>query len=191
MNNNRFVFIGFVLFLVACNGDVGTKPEVRDEVVRDMVDVEGRLKDLGFELKVPEKPKANYAPAVRTGNLIFLSGHGPLVNGQELLNGKVGLDLTIEEGKRAAELTALSLLSTLKAEIGDLNKVKRIVRVFGMVNCSDDFKQHPQVINGCSDLLVKIFGEEKGRHARAAVGMNSLPFGIPVEIEMIVEVFEF
>ena len=151
------------------------------------IDFGKKLKDLGIELMAPTKPVANYVKAVRSGNLLFLAGHGPTkADGSNIL-GKVGKDLTTEQGYEAAKQTAVSLLSTLKAELGDLNKVVRIVKVTGMVNCTPEFAEQPQVVNGCSDLLVAIFGE-KGRHARSAVGMNALPFNIAVEIEMIVEV---
>ncbi len=149
---------------------------------------EEKIKELGIELVKPAPPIANYVRAVRTGNLVFLSGHGPSKPGGGYVTGKVGRDLTLEQGKDAARLTAIALLSTLKAEIGDLNKVTRIVKLTGMVNCDPAFTGQSQVINGCSDLLVAVFGEEKGKHARAAVGMASLPVGLAVEIEMIVEV---
>ncbi len=151
-------------------------------------DPEARLRELGFELHTPGAPVANYVKAVRTGNLVFLAGHGPCAADGTCITGKVPTDLSVEEGYAAARTTALSLLSSLKAEIGDLRKVKRIVRVFGMVNSAPDFGQQPQVINGCSDLLVAVFGEARGKHARAAVGMAALPIGIAVEIEMVVEV---
>lgn len=148
---------------------------------------EQKLKSLGIELIEPTKPIANYVKAVRTGNLIFLSGHGPSQADGTSITGKLGADLTIEEGQHAARITAISLLSTLKAELGDLSKVVRIVKLTGMVNCTPDFYDQPKVINGCSDLLVEVFGE-KGKHARAAIGMVSLPNNIAVEIEMVVEV---
>ena len=150
-------------------------------------DYDKKLKELGIELMPPSKPVANYVKAVRTGNLIYLAGHGPVKADGSWVTGKVGRELTIEQGYDAAKLTAVGLISTLKAELGDLNKVKRIVKVLGMVNCHSDFVDHPKVINGCSDLLVAVFGE-KGKHARSAVGMNSLPFNTSVEIEIIVEV---
>lgn len=150
---------------------------------------EQRLQELGLTLPVPAKPVANFVTAVRTGNLIFLAGHGPCGEASDKVKGKVGKDRSIEEGYEAARQTALCLLATLKAGITDLNRVKRIVRVFGMVNATDTFDKHPQVINGCSDLLVGVFGE-RGKHARAAVGMASLPFHWTVEIEMVVEVEE-
>ncbi len=150
-------------------------------------DVEQRLKELGITLTTPSKPLANYVHAVRSGNLVFLAGHGPRDEQGKLITGKVGRDLDIAAGQHAARRTAISLLSSLKAEIGDLNKVKRIVKVLGMVNATEDFTQHPKVINGCSDLLVEVFGD-RGKHARAAVGMASLPMDIAVEIEMIVEI---
>jgi enamine deaminase RidA (YjgF/YER057c/UK114 family) len=148
---------------------------------------EQRLQELGLTLPAPVQPVANFVTAVRTGNLIFLAGHGPCGETSEKTKGKVGKERTIEEGYETARQTALCLLATLKSEITDLNRVKRIVRVFGMVNATDTFDRHPQVINGCSDLLVEIFGE-RGKHARAAVGMASLPFNWTVEIEMVVEV---
>ena len=149
-------------------------------------DPESRLKELGITLIKPSAPVANYVKAVRVGNIIYLSGHGPDKPEGGLVMGKVGSDLTVEQAKEAARLTGISLLSTLKAEIGNLNKVKRIVKVLGMVNAIPTFENQPQVINGCSDLMVAVFGD-KGRHARTSVGVASLPSNIPVEIEMIVE----
>jgi enamine deaminase RidA (YjgF/YER057c/UK114 family) len=150
-------------------------------------DPEQRLKDLGLVLPSPTRAIANYVPAVRTGNLVFLAGHGPCGDLSEKVRGKIGQERTVEEGYEAARQTALCLLATVKAELGDLNKVKRIVRVFGMVNAVEGFTQQPQVINGCSDLLVAVFGD-RGKHARAAVGVASLPLNWTVEIEMVVEV---
>lgn len=147
---------------------------------------EARLKELGLELPAPAAPVGNYVSAVRSGNLVFLSGHGP-VGKDRVVTGKLGKDLTVEEGYEAARLVALGLLGSLKALIGDLDKVRRVVKVLGMVNSDPAFLEQPRVINGASDLLVEIFGEA-GRHARSAVGMSALPFDIAVEIEMIVEV---
>lgn len=152
-------------------------------------DPEAKLKELGIKLITPVPPIANYLKAVRVGNMVYLSGHGPDKPEGGSVTGKVGKDITVDQAIDAARLTGISLLSTLKATIGDLNKVKRIVRVFGMVNAVDTFTQHPKVINGCSDLLVQVFGEN-GKHARCAVGMCSLPMNISVEIEMIVELKE-
>jgi enamine deaminase RidA (YjgF/YER057c/UK114 family) len=148
---------------------------------------EEKIKNAGFVLPPISKPIANYVKFVRTGNLIFLSGHGPTRADGTNITGKLGKDLNEKQGYEAAQITALSLLATLKDAIGDLGKVKRIVKVNGYVNCLPDFIDHPKVINGCSDLLVLIFGE-KGKHARAAMGMVALPNNIAVEIEMIVEV---
>jgi enamine deaminase RidA (YjgF/YER057c/UK114 family) len=142
---------------------------------------------LNIELFAPSKPIANYVKAVRTGNLLYLAGHGPTRADGSITLGKLGKDLTTEQGYEAARQTAVSLLSTLKAELGDLNKVKRIVKVLGMVNCTEAFTDHPKVINGFSDTMVAVFGE-KGKHARSAVGMYALPMNMAVEIEMIVEV---
>ena len=155
--------------------------------IAQKIDVEKKLKELGIELIAPPKPMANYVRAVRTGNLVYLAGHGPSKADGSLITGKLGKDMTIEQGYEAAKQTGISLLSSLKAEIGDLSKVKRFVKVLGMVNCTPDFTDQPKVINGFSDLMVSIYGE-KGKHARSAVGMMSLPNGMAVEIEMIVEV---
>ena len=153
------------------------------------VDYDKKLKDLKVELFKPSVPIANYTKAVRVGNLVFLSGHGPTKADGTNITGKVGKDLPVEQGYMAARQTGISMLSTLKAEIGDFNKVKRVVKVLGMVNCTDDFTDHPKVMNGFSDLIVSVFGE-KGVHARSAVGMNSLPMNIAIEVEMIVELVE-
>jgi enamine deaminase RidA (YjgF/YER057c/UK114 family) len=151
------------------------------------MNIEDKLKNMELSLPEPLVPIGNYVPAVRTDNILFLSGHGPRSGDKPVMTGKVGKDLTLEQGYEAAKLTVLNCLSTIKHEIGDLNKIKRIVKLFGMVNCPDNFSEHPKVINGASDLLVELFGES-GKHARSAVGMQSLPMDIPVEIEMIVEV---
>ncbi len=145
--------------------------------------IEARLKDLGITLPEPPKPAANYVQTTRTGNLLFVSGHGPYDDGKTVLSGKLGKDLTIEEGYRAARSVALNCLGSIQAALGDLDKIKRVVKLLGMVNCTEDFRNQPGVINGASDLLVEVFGEA-GRHARSAVGMQSLPMGIPVEIEI-------
>jgi enamine deaminase RidA (YjgF/YER057c/UK114 family) len=148
---------------------------------------EKKLKDLGISLPVAPKPVANYVPAVRTGNLLFVSGHGPYNDGKTILSGKLGQGLTVEEGYKVARNVALNCLASIQATLGSLDKVKRVVKLLGMVHCTEDFKDQPQVVNGASDLLVEVFGEA-GKHARSAVGMQSLPNGIPVEIEMILEV---
>ena len=148
---------------------------------------EARLKTLGIELPAPPRPLATYVTAARSGNLLFLSGHGPMRDGRIVYQGKVGRDLSIEQGREAARLTGLNLLATARETLGSLDRVRRVVKVLGMVQCADDFTDHPAVINGFSDLMVEVFGDA-GRHARSAVGMGSLPFGIAVEIEMILEV---
>lgn len=150
-------------------------------------DVEAKLEELGIALSEPAAPVANYVNSVRTGNLVFMAGKGPTKSEGGYVQGKVGVDLTVEEGYEAARLTAIAQLSALKAEIGDLNKVVRIVKVHGMVNCASDFGDQPEVINGFSDTMVEVFGD-RGKHARAAVGMGSLPRNIAVEVEMVVEV---
>lgn len=148
---------------------------------------EQSLNELRIELPVSNAPVANYVSVVRSGDLLFLAGHLPKKDDGTLVSGKLGHDLEVADGYEAARLAAIALIGTLKGELGDLSQVERIVKVNGMVNATEDFTQHSQVINGCSDLLVDVFGE-KGRHARAACGFSSLPLGAAVEIEMIVEV---
>ncbi|UCD80386.1 MAG: RidA family protein [Desulfobacterales bacterium] len=149
--------------------------------------IEARLKEMGVTLPPAVTPVANYVPAVCTGNLVFLSGHGPFKEDGSLITGKVGADLTTDQGYEAARRIAIGLLGSLKAEIGSLDKVKRVVKLLGLVNCPADFTDQPKVINGASDFLVEVFGD-KGKHARSAVGTNALPMNIAVEIEMIVEI---
>jgi enamine deaminase RidA (YjgF/YER057c/UK114 family) len=153
----------------------------------DGYDPEARLAELGITLPEPPSPVANYVNGVRTGNLIFLAGKGPRSPDGSELHGKLGAGLSIEEGYEGARLTAINQLAVLKAMLGNLDRVVRVVKVLGMVNSAPDFVDQPAVINGFSDLIVEVFGD-RGRHARAAVGMASLPRGQAVEIEMIVEV---
>ncbi|MBT8364326.1 MAG: RidA family protein, partial [Deltaproteobacteria bacterium] len=131
------------------------------------MNIEDKLKKMGIELPPAVKPVANYVPAVRTGNLVFLSGHGPFKEDGSLITGKVGSDLTTEQGYEAARRIAIGLLGSLKAAIGDLDKVKRVVKLLGLVNCGPEFADQPKVINGASDFLVELFGD-KGKHARSA-----------------------
>jgi enamine deaminase RidA (YjgF/YER057c/UK114 family) len=153
------------------------------------LDIERKLNDLGYQLPPPRRSTVGkFVPAVRTGNLVFLSGHGPgLPEGGFLHLGKLGADLTIEQGYDCACQVMLNLLASLKEEIGDLDKVKRVVKLLCMINAAPDFGDTPRVANGASDLLVELYGEA-GQHARSAVGMATLPSGMPVEIEMVVEV---
>lgn len=153
-----------------------------------MSKVEERLRQLGHELPDPGAPDFNYVGAVKTGNLVFVAGHGPRKDGEYIFKGKLGQDLDVETGRKSAELVILNCLGSLKNVIGDLDRVTRIVKLLGMVNCTPDFLEQPQVINAASDLLVTAFGEKVGKHARSAVGFVSLPGGISVEIEMVVEV---
>ena len=148
---------------------------------------EAKLKALGIELPPAQKAVANYVGAVRTGNLVFLAGQGPLVDGKPTITGKVGAEVTEEDAYKAARATILNSLALLRAEIGSLDKVARIVKLTGWVNSAPGFIRQPFVINGASDLLVQIFGDA-GRHARTAVSANELPFNIPVEIEIVVEI---
>jgi enamine deaminase RidA (YjgF/YER057c/UK114 family) len=149
--------------------------------------IEQRISELGLELAEPTRPVANYLPAVRVDQLIYVSGHGPKPDPNNEFVGKVGSDIDVETAYRAAGVTILSCLSSLRAEIGDLDRVEQVVKVLGMVNSAAGFNRQPQVINGASDRLVDIFGE-RGRHARSAVGMAELPGDIAVEIELIVKI---
>jgi enamine deaminase RidA (YjgF/YER057c/UK114 family) len=149
---------------------------------------EKRLRELKLELPAVSKPTNTLVNAVRVGDMLYVSGTGPgSVDGKPII-GQVGRDYDVAEGRKAARLVGLHVLAVVKAELGSLDKVERLVKTFGMVNATADFKQHPQVINGFSDLMVDVFGEEAGKGARSAVGMASLPNGIPVEIEAIFQV---
>lgn len=149
---------------------------------------EKRLRELGIELPPAPKPVAVYVPAVVSGNTLYASGHGPRNADGSLLQGRVGKDLTLEEGYAAARRTGIGMLSTVRSTLGSLDKVVRLLKVTGMVNCTPDFTQQPEVVNGFSELMVQVFGETNGKAARSAVGMGSLPRNIPVEIEAIFEV---
>jgi enamine deaminase RidA (YjgF/YER057c/UK114 family) len=148
---------------------------------------EARLRESGIELPKAPAPVANYVPAARLGNLIFLAGLPPIKPDGKFATGKVGIDITLDEAYQHARLVGMGLLAVMRQELGTLDNVGRVGRVFGMVNAAPNFTDHPKVINGCSDLFVEIFGD-RGRHARCAVGMASLPFNISVEIEAVVEI---
>ncbi len=154
-----------------------------------MPDFDKRFQELHLTLPPAPKPVAVYKPAVKVGSLLYVSGHGPLKEDKTLILGVVGKDLTLDEGKAAARQTGLAILATLKDTLGSLNKVKRLIKSFGMVNCTADFTDHPKVINGYSELMKDVFGDD-GVGARSAVGHNSLPGGMAVEIEAIFEVEE-
>ena len=154
-----------------------------------MAKIEAKLKELGLELPAVSAPIGNFAHAQRLGDLLYLSGIGPLKDGKPTITGKLGAGLTLDQGYAAAQQAVLNLLAVVKDELGDLDKVKQIVKLLGMVNSDPSFDKQPAVINGASDLLVKLFGD-KGRHARSSVGMAALPMGFPVAIEMIVQIEE-
>ena len=152
------------------------------------MEVERKLAEMGLELPPPVKPMGSYVLSVRTGNLLFLAGHGPVAADGSISHiGKLGREISVEQGYEAARNTGLNLLSTTKVALGDLDKVRRVVKLLSMVNCVPDFVETAPVANGCSDLLISLYGDA-GKHGRSAVGMASLPVGIPVEIEMILEV---
>jgi enamine deaminase RidA (YjgF/YER057c/UK114 family) len=142
-----------------------------------------RMKELGLALPPVFPPAGNYLGCVVDGDIVYVGGHGP-ISGDAMICGTVGGDLSLEQGRDAARMTALSILATLDAELGGLDRIERIIKVFGMVNCAAGFNQTPAVIDGCSDLLIELFGDA-GRHTRSAVGMAELPFDIAVEIELI------
>jgi enamine deaminase RidA (YjgF/YER057c/UK114 family) len=149
---------------------------------------EERLRELGIEIPEPAPSVANYVGAVRVSELLFVSGHGPYENGEYVYLGKLGRDLDVAAGQAAARIVMLNFLATVRATLGSLDHVDRVVKLLVMVNSDPDFGDQPLVANGASDLLVEIFGEERGRHARSAVGMGALPMGISVEIEGILQV---
>ncbi|MFO8173380.1 MAG: Atu1372/SO_1960 family protein [Longimicrobiales bacterium] len=175
--------LGFWILIPLCLAAFAQPLEAQES----LFDPEARLAELGIRLPEPPSPVANYVNGVQTGNLIFLAGKGPRRPDGTEVHGKLGADLSIEEGYEAARLTAINQLAVLKAMVGDLSRVARVVKVLGMVNSAPDFVDQPAVINGFSDLIVEVFGD-RGRHARAAVGMASLPRAQAVEIELVVEV---
>ena len=182
------IWICLTVFAFSCaspDSEPRTDPESSDAEDVERVNPEERIDELGIYLRQIGEPPNNFLTAVQVDNKLYLSGRGPVKEDGGFVTGKLGRDLTVEEGYEAARLTGIDLLAALKSEIGDLNRVRQIVKVLGVVNAEPDFTEHPQVINGFSDLMVEVFGE-RGRHARSALGMGSLPFGIPVEIEMIV-----
>jgi enamine deaminase RidA (YjgF/YER057c/UK114 family) len=148
--------------------------------------IDARLQELGIELPRASRPVGNYLGCKRVGELLYVGGHGPVTK-SGVITGKVGASVDLERAKEAAKATALSMLATVREELGTLDRVRQIVKVFGMVNCAPGFNRTPEVIDGCSDVLVAIFGDA-GRHTRSAVGMAELPFDIAVEIEMVIEV---
>ena len=176
-----------VLLLLTIIGACQQTPE--KERPESSYNPEARLKELNIQLPNPPQPVANYVNGVQAGNLIFLAGKGPRYADGTEITGKVGREVSIEKAYEGARLTAINQMSVLKAMLGDLKRVKRIVKVLGMVNCDPDFTDQPKVINGFSDLMVEVFGD-RGKHARAAVGMSSLPRGQSVEIELVVEIYE-
>ena len=149
--------------------------------------VEQKLKDLGLTLPQPTKPGGNYVTAMKTGNLLFVSGHGTFNDGKAKTVGKLGRELTVEDGYYAAKSAALNCLATVQAAIGDLDNIKKFVKVVGFVNCTEEFREPHKVMNGCSDLLAALFGEA-GKHARSAIGMQALPNQVPVSVEMVIEI---
>lgn len=146
---------------------------------------EERLKELNLELPPPPKPAGVYTPALVIGGLCYVSGHGPVKSDGSLIVGRVGEDFDTKQGAEAARQTGLAILATLRQQLGNLDRVQRLVKLFGMVNATSDFREHPAVINGCSQLMADVFGTETGIGTRSAVGMNSLPGGIAVEIEAV------
>ncbi|MEM6628093.1 MAG: RidA family protein [Bacteroidota bacterium] len=183
------ISLSILCIIVSCTPPTSDTEAVVHAQVDQEYDPEAKLAELGIELPEVAPPVANYVNAVRTGNLIFLAGKGPTKPEGGYVTGKLGADLNEEQGYEAARLTGISQLAVLKSELGNLNKVKRIVKVLGMVNSAPDFGNQPEVVNGFSDLMVEVFGD-KGKHARAAVGMGALPRNIAVEVEMIVEVYD-
>jgi enamine deaminase RidA (YjgF/YER057c/UK114 family) len=151
------------------------------------VNAEDRLRELGFELPPLPPAVGNYVGAVPVGNILFVAGHGPFRNGEPQFLGKLGREFGIDEGRQAAQLVMLNMLATIKDVVGSLERVKRVVKLLCLVNSMPDFGDQPKVADGASDLLVAIFGEERGKHARSAIGTGALPFGIAVEIEAIFE----
>lgn len=154
-----------------------------------MYNADEKFEELGLSLPPAPAPVGVYKPYVIDGKYLYLSGHGPVQDDKSLIIGRIGRDITIEEGKLAARQVGLTMLSTIKTNLGSLNKVKRVIKVLGMVNCVSEFERHPYVINGCSELFAAVWGEENGVGTRSAVGFGSLPDNIPVEIEALFELY--
>ncbi len=150
---------------------------------------EERFLQLGFVLPPAPSPMGVYKPCLRDGKYLYLSGHGPVKANKELITGRIGIDLDMEQGKLAARQAGLAMLSTIRTTLGSLNSVKRVIKVLGMVNCVPTFEKHPYVINGCSELFRDVWGEDYGVGVRSAVGFGSLPDNIPVEIEAMFELY--
>lgn len=180
MNKSLLLLFTIAILFTACQ---------QKETPEASYNPEAKLKELGIELPSPPQPVANYVNGVQAGNLIFLAGKGPKYPDGREITGKLGQEVTIEQGYEGARLTAINQLAVLKTMLGDLKRVKRIVKVLGMVNSDSNFVDQPKVVNGFSDLMVEVFGD-RGKHARAAVGMASLPRGQAVEIELVVEIYE-
>ncbi|MBX3436388.1 MAG: RidA family protein [Planctomycetaceae bacterium] len=194
-NRRQFLHDGLLITVGACAGAV-VPVLMREQLMGRAVavetptrpDFEKRLQESGVELPPQAKPVAVYVPAVITGNLLFTAGHIPRTLSGELITGRVGDEMTVEQGTEAARLVALQILSTVRQSLGTLDRVSRLVKVVGMVNCTPGFTQQPQVINGFSELMIHIFGAEAGTAARSAVGVGSLPLNVPVEIEAVFEI---
>ena len=178
----NLLVLGMLLISLSCQKQSASQ-------IESDYDPEAKLEALGITLPNPPQPVANYMNGVQTGNLIFLAGKGPRYADGTEITGKLGQDISIEKGYEGARLTAINQLSVLKAMLGDLKRVKRIVKVLGLVNSDSAFVDQPKVINGFSDLMVEVFGD-RGKHARAAIGVASLPRGQAVEIELVVEIYE-
>lgn len=175
------------LMLITCTPQESQPKEAQE--VPSTIDYAKQLEEMDITLIQPSSPIANYVNITQSGQLLFLAGKGPQLPDKTYITGKVGHDLSVQEAYQAARQAGIIQLSVLQEYLGDLNRVKRIIKVKGMVNAVDDFGDHPEVINGYSDLMVQVFGE-RGKHARAAVGMGSLPRNMAVEIEMIVEIYQ-
>lgn len=181
-------YLTLFCFLLMCSSCDQPRDAEVAKAQLESIDYDQKLKDLGIDLPPVSPPQANYVNITQSGNLLFLAGKGPRKVDGSYITGKIGDDLTQEQGYEAAKLVAINQIAVLKDHLGDLNKLKRILKVTGMVNATSDFTNQPEVINGFSDLMFEVFGD-KGKHARAAVGMGSLPRGICVEIELIAETY--
>ena len=189
MRATSFALLHLCSGMILSNAGRHAVRPIEHRTIAKMALTEKRLEELNIVLPEMPAPLASYTPWTRSGNMIFCSGHVPFKEDMKTLySGTVGVDFSTEEAASIARIIGIELLSTLKAAVGDLDKVKRIVKIVGFVNCQDDYTQQPEVINGCSDLLAEVFGKERGVHARSAVGTNSLPRQVPVEIELIAEV---
>lgn len=187
----NFIIYCFFLIMFSLNKFArSTVIHTKNAITRQNLHIEAKVKALGHEIPTPSSPKGNYVNFTKDGKILYLSGHLPILPDGSMIKGRLGENVSIEEGQRAGRAAALQLLATIKAAAGDLDNVEKVLKLTGFVNSTPDFTQQPQVMNGCSDFIGEVFGTDVGRHARSAVGVNTLPLGVAIEVEAIIKLKE-